>query len=283
MQIKKLLRRILYLSILIICVYALWYHSVNVAIHQFQIKNITYTNSQIPEGFNEFKIGFISDFDLQTSSDIDYLEKCISKLNEQKLDMIIFGGDLFEGGKIFDEDRVVSLLKSIVAPNGRLAILGENEFQDSLENSIALLEKSGFEVMRSQAHYIYHKDDAITFSGMETSSDVDSTLTEQQKDTFVISAIHQPDYFADMSKTSADLVLAGHSGGGYIHLPFIGTLVKYEGANTYNFNHYSENNKDLYISNGIGMGHNQKARFNCPPNALVITLSQPIDNSTPAS
>lgn len=279
MLIKKLLRRIFYFSLLIIGCLALWYHSTLFAPYHFQMDDVTYTDSKIPEAFNGFKIGFISDFDLKTSQDLNYLEKCINQLNQEKCNMVIFGGDLFEDGKVFDEERLLSLLKSIETTDGKFAILGECDFLDDLEHAIRLLEKGGFEVLRNQAHNIYYNDVAITLAGMETSGNVDDTLTEAQKNNFVIAAVHQPDYFTEISTSSATLQLSGHSGGGFINIPFLGPTTKVDGASLYTHGHYKEDLHHLYITNGVGMGHEQKLRFNCSPGALIVTLNHP--SSTP--
>lgn len=278
MLIKKLLHRILIFCILILACVAIWYHSTTIAPTAFKIDHITFSASQIPEAFNDFKIGFISDFDLQTSEDLDYLERCIQKLNQQACNMVIFGGDLYAKGVIFDEERLISLLKSIQTTDGKFAVLGECEFLDNLEGSIQILESGGFEVMRNQAHPIYYQDSSIIFAGMETSGEVDSLLTEEEQNNFIVAAVHQPDYFREISQSSATLQLSGHSGGGYIYIPFIGATVKFDGANEYNHGHYEINNHHLYIANGVGMGHEQSARFNCYPEALVITLKSQTEN-----
>lgn len=279
MQVKKLLRRILILFVLIGLVYGIWYNSVSIAPHQFKIETIDFSDQRIPEAFNGFKIGFISDFDLKTSDDLTHLESCIEKLNKQNCDMVIFGGDLFENGTVFDEDKMISLLKNIQAPYGKLAVLGETEFLKDLEKSIEVLEKGGFEVMRNEAHPIYYKNASIIYAGLETSGDVDSLLTDNQKSQFILCAVHQPDYFTDLSNSSAAVVLSGHSGGGYIYLPLFGSLSKIDGAETYVHGHYTVNDHHLYISNGIGMGHEKKARFNCKPNALVIELNHAVEKT----
>ena len=50
----------------------------------FELNHQTFIHSSIPEGFDNFKIAFFSDLDLQTEKDLDYLEKCITKMNEAK-------------------------------------------------------------------------------------------------------------------------------------------------------------------------------------------------------
>lgn len=272
MQIKKLLTKIICLVILIISAYGIWYHSLNIAPQHFQISHQNYFSDKVPEAFIGFKIGYLSDFDLKTSTDLDYLEKCINKLNKEACQMIVFGGDLFETRDIFDRNRLVSLLKSLDASYGKFAVLGENELSANLEEAIAILEEGGFEVLRNEAHNIYYNNDHIVFAGMENTGEVDALLTAEQKESFVLAAIHHPDYFDQAKEGSTSLMLAGHSGGGFVSVPVLGGVVHYEGSNTYNHGTHTFNQATLMISNGIGMGHEQNVRFNCNPNALVITL-----------
>lgn len=272
MQIRKLLTKIALLVLLIISIYGVWYHSVNIAPHRFQISHQNYFSEKIPEAFTDFKIGYLSDFDLKTSEDLDYLEKCIYKLNNEECHMIIFGGDLFETKEIFDRDRLVSLLKSISANYGKFAVLGENELSGNLEDAIAILEEGGFEVMRNEAHNIYYNNAHIVLAGMENTGEVDALLTAEQKENFILATVHHPDYFDQAKEGSTSLMLAGHSGGGFINIPFIDGIVHYEGSTTYNRGTTTFNQATLMISNGIGMGHEQNVRFNCNPNALIITL-----------
>ena len=207
----------------------------------------------------------------------------INSINNKQCDMIIFGGDIYENGNAFDQERLISLLDSIQVPYGKFAVLGENEFMTNLEDSINLLESGGFEVLRNEVRTIYYESSTITLVGMESSSNLDSLLTTDQQSGFVIAAIHQPDYFTDLANTSMDLQLSGHTGGGFIQIPFVGPLVKLEGGETYVSGRYEQNNKTLIVSNGIGLGHQQQYRFNARPDAYVLTLSKRTNTTVSSS
>lgn len=238
----------------------------------FQLKKTTYIHENIPEGFDGFKIALISDFDLQTTEDLDYLEKCVQTINNANCDMVIFCGDLYESSEIFSEERLISILKQLDVTKGKLAVLGENEIKANTDTCISILEKGGFEVMRNDAHFIYSNNDRIVFAGLENNGNVDALLNEEMANAFVLTAVHQPDYFTEVQTSSSNLQLSGHSGGGFIQLPFIGGLISLEGSTTYISGTTNIDGHTLYITNGIGLGHTQTARFNCSPNALIITL-----------
>ena len=70
------------------------------------------------------KIGFISDINLQKSSDVTRLKKIVTSLNKEKVDMVILVGDLFSATP-FDNDKVIELLYNIKSKYGKFAVLGE--------------------------------------------------------------------------------------------------------------------------------------------------------------
>ncbi len=274
MQVRKLIRRLLIVLALLLAVGIFWYQIFQHAPTSYKVTHRTFVSTKVPKAFNNFKIGVISDFDIQSSADYANLTRCLTKLNAENCDMVIFAGDMFESGKIIEREKMVSALKSVKATSGKLAVLGENEYRGSLEDAIAILEEGGFEVLRNQAHPVYFQDQAIQFAGLEAGGDVDALLSEEARKGFVLAAVHQPDYFTEIAQSSCTLQLSGHSGGGFIHLPFIGSLVHFEGCEHYNYGKYTQNQSTLMITNGIGMGHEQQARFDCPPGPLVVTLKK---------
>ena len=270
-KIKHHYKLIIVLAVFIIAI-GTYFYSSKIAPTHFSLTNTTYTHASIPKGFDGFKIAFISDFDLKNKEGLDYLEECITMVNSAKCDMVIFGGDLYDTTEHFDSDRVISILKSLDIHYGKFAVLGEDEIKSNTDSCIQILEKSGFEVLRNTAHYIYSNNDRIVVAGLENNGDVNSLVNEEMTSHFILSIVHQPDYFQEIQNSPSLLQLSGHSGGGFIKLPFMEGLVKLDGSRTYTSGTKRINDHTLMICNGIGLGHDQTLRFNCNPNALIITL-----------
>ena len=70
-----------------------------------------------------------------------------------------------------------------------------------------------------------------------------------------------------------DLILAGHSLQGQIKIPFIGGIIKKDGAQTYIGDYYKINKTEMYISGGIGTDNNFNFRFNNKPQINVYRLT----------
>ncbi len=98
---------------------------------------------------------------------------------------------------------------------------------------------------------------------------------EKMKENFVLLLSHSPDVILYEDARKADLVLAGHTHGGQVRLPFIGALV----TNTKMGRHFASGlfrfgKTRLFISRGIGLEGlaTPKIRFFCRPEAVLITI-----------
>ena len=87
----------------------------------FQIKNITYNDSHLPESFDDVTVMFISDLEYGTFFNKDRLDAFVDKINKVQADIVIFGGDMFDrdySPVSQDISNLRTALKSIDAPLG---------------------------------------------------------------------------------------------------------------------------------------------------------------------
>ena len=68
-----------------------------------------------------------------------------------------------------------------------------------------------------------------------------------------------------------DLILAGHSHGGQVRLPFYGALVLPWGVGRYDLGLFDTPGGPLYVNAGIGTYY-FPYRFNCRPEVAVVTM-----------
>lgn len=267
-------KRLKTIFILILCIttvsLAYWiYYGLNIAKDDYRLTKLEVIDTNLPEEFSDFKIGFISDINLNETSDINRLETIIDDINNANVDLIIFGGDLYEG-EHFDQEVVLQHLKNLKSSYGKFAVLGEKDIV-YLNETNSLLQESGFEVLHNEYRRIYYKDATISLFGLESSGDVSGLINKKNQDTFKLVAVHEPDYF-DQSCETINLQLSGHSMGGYIQLPLIGAIQNRNLAENYIAGTYKKNGAKLIISNGIGNEDDYSYRFNCPNEVLIITL-----------
>lgn len=264
--------KILILIILVIGGGFGYYHSRFIAPDDYTIKRTTISNSSLPNEFNNFEIGFISDINLKNSEDITRLEKIISSLNKQHVDVIIFGGDLFFNTP-FDHDKVIKMLSNIKSSYGKFAVLGEKDLA-SLNDVTSILNEGGFEVLHNEYRPIYFNNATLGLFGLESNGDISGLINENNQTLYKIIAVHEPDYFTTTAKSDIALQLSGHTMGGYINIPGIGGLLKRNNGNKYVHGHYTLNKSQLVISNGLGMEEGYEYRFLCPNQINIITLKK---------
>ena len=245
MKLFKILKRIfIVLLVLILSVSAGYTYFISP--NDYKFSTYSYTTDKIPSEFDHFKIAFFSDCNISSKDDITRFEKIIKELNNKTFDMVIFGGDLFED-KPLESDTVSKILKSIDCKYGKFAILGEKDIQNEIKIT-SIFNDGGFEVLKSGIRPLYIQDTSINLIVLDENTDVKKLKLKDKAFTLAIS--HTPDTF-DVIKNKADLQLSGHSYGGLVHIPLIGSMHKDTGCSTYNHGTYYADSSALIVSNGL--------------------------------
>jgi hypothetical protein len=177
-------------------------------------------------------------------------------------------------GKVQEEQEITALFRSIKAPYGKYAVIGNHEFSAGIEYSVTLLEKAGFVVIRNGAALpngvvnIAGVDDPSARSyGMGIPVGEEELLKGLPSGRFTILLKHRP----KINKKSLglfDLQLSGHTHGGQIFplrlvLPFL--YPQSRGLSKVGTQSY------LYVSRGTGtLG--LPIRLLSPPEITVIDL-----------
>lgn len=227
-------------------------------------------HTDLPEAFNNFKVGYFSDLDLKDNDDITRLKKIVEKINAQNFDLVLFGGDIYDE-QIISKDEVSQLLNQITAKYGKFAVLGEKDYT-SVNDTKSILQLGGFEVLSNEARSIYYNNSSITLFGLESADNLGTLINANNSGNYKIALVHQPDFFTNTVGKDIELQLSGHSHGGYIYLPLLGPLITVDGAKAYNHGRYDVGSSTLIVSNGLGMESGQSARLFCTPDILQVTL-----------
>lgn len=82
---------------------------------------------------------------------------------------------------------------------------------------------------------------------------------------------HYPNGVELFPNTRFDLVLAGHTHGGQVRLPWYGALMVPFGAGEYQLGMYETHAGPLYVSSGVGYFF-VNVRFNCRPEIAVFEV-----------
>ena len=83
--------------------------------------------------------------------------------------------------------------------------------------------------------------------------------------------LHYPEMADRLQGPTYDLILAGHSHGGQVRLPFYGAPMLPYGVGRYDMGYFESKGGPLYVNVGIGTYH-LPIRFNCRPELTLVKL-----------
>jgi len=83
--------------------------------------------------------------------------------------------------------------------------------------------------------------------------------------------MHYPAWVQNLSTEKYDLMLAGHSHGGQVRVPFYGALMVPFGVGRYDLEMFPTASGPLYVNPGIGW-FPVPIRFNCRPAITVFEM-----------
>lgn len=251
--------KILFLVIIILFLLFLYARYINTS--GLVVKETAIIDEAMNEAYNGLKIVQFSDIHYGRTTFQDDMEKLIQSINELNPDILIFTGDLFDSDNISDEDiKLMSdYLSELQARLFKFAVIGDYD-QQYIDTYHLIMNDSGFTILDNTSKLVYDNAlEPINFVGLTSTSDIKSLY---DNDYFTITIMHQPDMVQDLP--NSNIVFAGHSLGGQIKIPFIGGIIKKDGARTYLNDYYKVDGMQLYISNGIGTENFSFRLFNKP-------------------
>ncbi len=229
------------------------------------IKESAIIDEELDSHYNGLKVVQFSDIHYGRTTSKDDLNMIVEEINSLRPDIIVFTGDLFDDASISEkeEDLMIQCFEKLEARLFKFAIIGDYD-KKYLEIYQNILSESNFILLDNSSKLVYDQSDIpINFVGLTNTNDIQSLYDNSY---FTITLVHQPDLIKNISKSN--IILAGHSLGGQIRLPFIGGIIKRSGADTYINDYYLIDQKQLYISNGIGTQDFSFRLFNKPSISL---------------
>ena len=246
-----------------------------IATSGLKVKEYKVVNNKITDSYHGLKIIHLSDIHYNSTINEKELNNIVDKVNEIKPDIVVLTGDLIDERLSYDKDIIINCLRKIEAKLGKFAVSGNHDIP--LDDYNYIIKESGFTSLDNKYELIYSKtSEPIIISGIGYGDEDIGIKTEQYdkyiselkaddiKPIYSILLVHEPDTVDNLDLNKYDLVLAGHSHGGQVRIPFIGKLYTPQGAKKYYDEYYKISNTDLYISSGLGTSMYKFRLFNRP-------------------
>jgi len=209
---------------------------------------------------------FVHCTDIHHKGDRAYFESVVKKINSQSPEFVCFTGDLIEETKYLPE--ALEFIGRIKAPV--YGVPGNHDFWSKApfaEISKAFAATGGAWLMDRT---VTTPDGKFSFVGATCLSSRQAPL-EPVPLTRSIFLMHYPAWVKKMGDAKYDLILAGHSHGGQVRLPFFGAVHLPWGVDEYDMGMFHTASGPLYVNPGIGW-FPVPIRFNCRPEITVFEV-----------
>ena len=239
------------------------------------------------KNLNGFKIVLISDIHLGTRFvDMKKLDEIIKVSNKNNPDLVVICGDLDANAissKNYSTTEVANSLKNLKSKYGVIAVMGNHDYE--MANIVYdIYKQANIKLLKDEDYFINVNNKKLRLVGLEDlwfrNSDPVKVVGKVDKDIPTIVLAHNPDYFPQIPK-EVSLTLSGHTHGGEVVLPFVGSFIvpsKY--GNRYRNGYIIEDNKHLFVSRGIAtLGY---GRFIAPAEINILDIysqTKPSKNS----
>ena len=224
------------------------------------------------------KVVFFSDTHFGKFYAQDKIEAIVDKINAQNPDLVLFGGDFLDNyardKSELNLEYFAEQLAKIQSAYGKYAVFGNHDYGGGAVRIFEeLMNKGGFKVLDNESEWIEGLGLRLIGYDDYLMGDTAQSLYQVKSEEFNLILSHEPDIADQIAMKNKGFMIAGHSHGGQVTLPFITKKVLPPGATTYVKGQYNgigvNKNITLFVSKGIGTTVRPYRFLNIPE---IVTL-----------
>jgi uncharacterized protein len=244
-----------------------------IEIERYEITQVPIAIPGLPPAFDGYRIVLLSDFHLYPHVRLEYLQRVFGVAAGFRPDLIVLTGDFVQAGSdaIFD---LAPALASMDARDGLFAVLGNHDLWEGGPVVRAGLEAEGIPVLSNQGLALARGGQRLYLAGVDDAlagaPDLAAAMEGWDGEKVVLLS-HAPDIADRFSRDPrVSLQLSGHSHGGQVRFPLIGSPFCPPLGRKYDLGLYRVGQMQLYTNRGIGV--TVPIRINCRPELTEVTL-----------
>ncbi len=204
--------------------------------------------------------------DIHYAGDRAYLQRVVSRINQTSADIVCFTGDLAEEARYVDE--AVQILWNVHKP--MYGVRGNHDCWDSTtmaKIAQCFASTGGRWLVDERAVVLGGRVEIVGSTGRPDLKPIAPQATSQ----IHVLLVHYPQVADALNGATIDLILAGHTHGGQVCLPFYGPILDLPHVGNYDRGLFHTPAGPLYVNPGLGT-YAVHARFGCRPEITVIEL-----------
>ena len=206
----------------------------------------------------EVRLALLADFHFDPLCEVEFMARCVDTANELEPDLVLLLGDFAS----HDPSRLpvlAEILGGLRTRFGVYVIFGNHDHIAGIDAVVEALAPLPFTLMRNQIARIRFPDGELAVVGFDSATYVRpdfSLLDRLHPGERALVLCHEPDVFVHTAMhPNAALQLSGHTHGGQVMLPGIGSPLLPRLGKLFPRGHFRREQCQLYVNRGIGTGH----------------------------
>jgi hypothetical protein len=182
--------------------------------------------SDLQEGFRGFRILQLSDIHHSLFVPLDQVAAVVELSNRLKPDLVALTGDFVSYSRSSIEP-VAEILGGLRARAGVVAVLGNHDFRVGADAVERALRRQRIQVLRNRHRSLQRRGATLYLAGVDDygyGADLGEALRGIPEDAATILLAHNPRLVTQAACRGIALVLSGHTHGGQVNLPLLGTV-----------------------------------------------------------
>jgi predicted MPP superfamily phosphohydrolase len=209
----------------------------------------------LPETLSGLRVVQISDIHHGLFLPQERLAQAVRQANRLHADIVVLTGDFVTYSRA-NIEPAAEILSRLRARYGVFAVLGNHDFRVGADAVTTALRRQRIEVLRNQHITVQFGGASLYVAGVDDygyGADVRRAVRGIPRDAATVLLAHNPRIISLASRHGVSLVLSGHTHGGQVNLPLLGTVYGRSPERLrYKIGWDRLGTTQIYVSRGIG-------------------------------